>query len=154
MLGDLGDHVRSGDKSVVWIYDNIQRNYIARNQTVSNKTTMQTGTAATVLIMDGLTFEDLINGLDQEYLDNIGKAILLSIWMKHIPSLRTFSPKATNLFTNKYKKCPLRLWKSIYYSLKTSNIDESQPAGAKDVLTDIASQLKLQEANLVTSSFL
>ena len=85
--------------SVVWIYDNIQRNYIAWNQTVSNKNTMRTGTAATILIMDGvskgdldpkalagrlhlrskLTFDDLINDLDQTHLDNIGKANLISI---------------------------------------------------------------------------
>lgn len=166
-LGDLGKRVRSGDVSVVWIYDNIQRNYVAWNQTVSNKNTMRTGTAATVLIMDGvtkddldpkaladqlhlrskLTFDDLINDLDHEHLDGIGKATLLSIWTKYIQSLHEFSPEATELFTNKHKKRPLRLRKSVYYSLKTSSIDESRAAGAKDVLADIASQLKLQEAD-------
>lgn len=153
--------------SVVWIYDNIQRNYIAWNQTVSNKNTMRTGTAATILIMDGvskgdldpkalagrlhlrskLTFDDLINDLDQTHLDNIGKANLISIWTRHIEPLQGFSSEASALFTDKYKKHPLRLRKSTYYSLKTSTIDESRPAGAKDVLADIASQLKLQEAD-------
>lgn len=166
-LEDLGKRVRSGDTSVVWIYDNIQRNYVPWNQTVSNKNTMRTGTAATVLIMDGvskddldpktladrlhlrsnLTYNDLINDLDQEHLDNIGKATLLYIWTRHIESLQRFSSDATDLFTNKYKKQPLKLRKSVYYSLKTSSIDESRPAGAKEVLTDIASQLKLQETD-------
>lgn len=129
---------------------------------------MRTGTAATVLVMEGvskgdldpkaladrlhlcseLMFEDLINDLDRKHLDNIGKATLLSIWTKYIDSLRKFSPKATELFTEKYKKHPLQLRKSTYYSLKTSSIDESRAAGAKDVLGDIASQLQLQEANL------
>lgn len=36
----------------------------------------------------------------------------------------------------------------MYYSLKTSSIDESRVAGAKDVLADIASQLQLQETDL------
>ena len=65
---------------------------------------MRTGTAATVLVMEGvskgdldpkaladrlhlcseLMFEDLINDLDRKHLDNIGKATLLSIWTKYI----------------------------------------------------------------------
>jgi hypothetical protein len=166
-LEDLGERMRSGETSVIWIYDNIQRNYVAWNQTVSNKNTMRTGSAATALIMDGvskddmdlkaladrlhlrskLTFDDLIDDLDQEHLDNIGKATLISIWTSHIQSLREFSPEATKLFTGKCQKRPLRLRKSVYYSLKTSNIDESRPAGAKDMFVHIASQLKLQEAD-------
>ena len=128
---------------------------------------MRTGTAATLLIMDGvskgdldpqelasrlhlrskLTFGDLINDLDQKHLDNIGKATLLHVWTKHIQSLQEFSSDAANLFTDKYKKRPLKPRKSVYYSLKTSSIDESRPAGAKEELMDIASQLKLQEAD-------
>jgi len=129
---------------------------------------MRTGTASTVLVMDGvskddldpkaladqlhfrsrLTFNDLINDLDQKHLDNIGKATLLSIWTKHIKSLKRFSPEAATLFAEKYKKRPLQLRKSTYYSLKTSTIDESRAGGAKDVLSDIASQLQLQESDL------
>ena len=144
-LEELGKSVRSGETSVVWIYDNIQRNYVARNQTVSNKNTMRTGTAATLLVMDGvskgdldpkaladrlhlrskLTFNDLVDDIDQEHLDNIGKATLLSIWIKYIDSLQDFWPEATELFTIKHKKHPLQLQKSKYYSLKTLSIDES-----------------------------
>lgn len=129
---------------------------------------MRIGTASTVLVMHGvsgddldpaaltdrlhlrskLTFNDLVDDLDQEHLDNIGKATLLSIWTKHIESLQKFSPSATALFTEKYKKHPLQLRKSKYYSLKTSNIDESRAGGAKAVLADIASQLQLQESDL------
>lgn len=58
-LEDLGKHVWSGKTSVVWIYDNIQWNYVVWNQTVSNKNTMRTGTATTVLIMDGVSKGDL-----------------------------------------------------------------------------------------------
>lgn len=36
----------------------------------------------------------------------------------------------------------------MYYSLKTSTINESRPASANDVLTDITSQLKLQGSDL------
>jgi hypothetical protein len=167
-LGGLGQRIWTGETSVVWIYDNIQRNYIAWNQTVSNKNTMRTSTAATVLVMDGiskddldpkaladqlhlrskLTFEDLMDDLDQEHLDNIGKATLLLIWTKNIKSLQKFTPKAMELFTKKYKKRPLQLRKATYYSLKTSSIDESRPVGAKDILSDIASQLQLQESDL------
>lgn len=166
-LGELGACVRSGETSVVWIYDNIQRNHVAWNQTVSNKNTMRTGTAATVLVMDGvskgdldpkalasrlhlrskLTFDNLITDLDREHLDNVGQATLLAIWTKHIGSLQKFSHEARALFTEKYKKHPLQLRKSKYYSLKTSSIDESRAAGAKGVLADIASQLKLEEAD-------
>ena len=136
-LEELGKHIRSGETSVVWIYDNIQRNYVAWNQTVSNKNTMRTGTTATVLIMDGvskgdldpkaladrlhlrseLTFDDLTNDLDQGHLDNIGKATLLLIWTKYIDTLRKFSSEATELFTRKYKKRVLSsAIYSIYYS--------------------------------------
>jgi len=166
-LEELGTRVRSGETSVVWIYDNIQRNHVAWNQTISNKNTMRTGTAATVLVMDGvskgdldpkaltsqlhlrseLTFDDLINDLNQEHLDGIGTATLLSIWINHIDSLQKFSPEVRGLFTEKYKKHPLQLRKSKYYSLKTSSIDKSRAAGAKAVLADIASQLKLKEVD-------
>ena len=166
-LGDLGKRVRSGEVSVIWIYDNIQRNYVAWNQTVSNKNTMRTGTASSILVMEGvskgdldpkalasrlhlrsnLTFDDLINNLDQKHLEGVGKATLLSIWTKYIGSLQKFSPEARELFTEKHKKHPLQLRKSVYHSLKTSNIDESRPAGAKAVLADIASQLELEEAD-------
>lgn len=144
-LKELGKHVRSDETSVVWIYNSIQQNYVAWNQTVSNKNTMRTGTAATILVMDGiskgdldpkaladwlhlcskLTFDDLINDLDQKHLDNIGKATLLSIWTKYIDSLQKFSPEATELFTMKHKQHPLQLQKSTYYSLKTSSINKS-----------------------------
>ena len=167
-LEDLGRRIRCGETSVVWIYDNIQRNYVAWNQTVSNKNLMRTGTTAMILVMDdvskgdldlkaladrlhfrsNLTFNDLINDLDSKHLDNIGKATLLSIWTKYIDSLRKFSPEATELFTDKHMKHPLRLRKSTYYSLKTSSIDESRASGAKAVLADITSQLKLEEADL------
>ena len=167
-LEELGKHIKSGETSVVWIYDNIQQNYVAWNQTVSNQNTMRTGTAATVLIMDGvtkadldpkaladrlhlrskLTFDDLVNDLDLKHLDNIGIATLIFIWTKHIKSLHDFSSRAAELFTDKYKKHPLKLRKSVYYSLKTSSIDESRPVGAKDVVADITSQLKLQESDL------
>ena len=129
---------------------------------------MRTGTASTVLVMDGvskddldpkaladrlhfrskLTFNDLVNNLDQKHLDNIGKATLLSIWTRHIKPLQKYSSEATALFTERYKKHPLQLRKSTYYSLKTSNIDESRAGGAKDVLSDIISQLQLQESDL------
>ena len=144
-LGDLGKHVQSRETSVVWIYDNIQQNYVAWNQTVSNKNTMWTGTAATVLVMDDvskgdldpkaladclhlrskLTFNDLIDDLDQKHLDGIGKATLLLAWTKHINSLHKFSSEVRELFTEKHKKHPLQLRKSTYHSLKTSSIDES-----------------------------
>jgi hypothetical protein len=94
-----------------------------------------------------LTFDNLINDLNWEHLGNIGKATLISIWTKHIQSPHDFTIEAMKLFTNKYKKHSLKFWKSEYYSLKTSNIDESLPAGAKDMLADIVSQLKLQEAD-------
>ena len=111
-LEDLGKCVQNGETSVVWIYNNIQQNYVAWN------------------------------------LDNIRKATLLSIWTKYVNSLRNFSPETRDLFTTKHKKHPLRLRKSTYYSLKTSNIDESRPVGAKAVLADITSQLKMEEADL------
>ena len=41
----------------------------------------------------------------------------------------------------------LQLRKSKYYSLKTSSINESRLAGAKAALANIASQLKLEEAD-------
>ena len=91
--------------------------------------------------------DDLTNDLDQEHLDNIGKATPPLIWTKYIDTLHKFSSEATELFTRKYKKHPLQLRKSKYYSLKTSSINESQLAGAKAALADIASQLKLKEAN-------
>lgn len=166
-LGELGEQVQQGKTSLVWIYDNIQRNYVAWHQTVSNKNMMRTGTASTVLVMEGvskadldpkaladrlhlrsnLTFNDLVDDLDRRHLDNIGKATLLLIWTRHIKSLQKLSPEVSTLFTEKYKKHPLQLRKSTYYSLKTSSIDESRAAGAKDVLTDIASQLQLQESD-------
>jgi hypothetical protein len=126
---------------------------------------MRTGTAATVLVMDDvpegamdlpkltnrlhlrskLCFKDLMDEIDNNHIQGIGVATLLSIWTKYIPHLKHFSPDAQRLFTITNKKHRLRLRKSQYYPLKTSNIDESKPSGAQDVLSDIASQLGLDE---------
>ena len=163
-LKQLGEHIKRKEVSVIWIYDNIQRNYIPSNQSIAHKSEMRTGTTATVLVMedipeDGLDltkltsrlhlrsklcYQDLENKIGdkhQEHLQGIGIATLLSIWTKHIPHLQRFSPDAQKLFAVTHKKHPLRLRKSQYYPLKTSDINESKPSGAQDVLGDIASQL-------------
>jgi len=129
---------------------------------------MRTGTAATVLVMEDvpkgamdlpklisrlhlrsrLCFEDLekeINNEHQDHIQGIGVATLLSIWTKYIPRLNSFSPNARRLFTVTHKKHLLRLRKAQYYPLKTSDIDESSPSGAQDVLSNITSQLGLKE---------
>lgn len=164
-LKELGGRVRKKEISVIWIYDNIQRNYVAWNQSVANKNRMQTGTAATVLVMEdvpegaldpdelakrlhlrhNLSFEDLEKDIDHNHLQKIGEATLLSIWAKFIPCLKNLAPEVQKLFTEDLKKHPLRLRKSQYYPLETSDIDESTTSGAQGVLKDIASQLGLEE---------
>lgn len=72
-------------------------------------------------------------------------ATLLSIWTKYIPHLKHFSSDAQRLFTTVHKKHCLRLCKAQYYPLKTSDVDESKPSGAQEVLSNIASQLGLEE---------
>ena len=167
-LRKLGERIKSKEVSVVWIYDNIQQNYIPSNESIAHKSEMQTSTAATILVMEDvpkgtidfdkltsrlhlqskLCFEDLeneINDEHQEHIQGIGVATLLSIWMKYIPHLHHFSPEAQKLFTVTHKRHPLQLHKSQYYPLKTSDIDESKPSGAQDVLGNITSQLGLEE---------
>jgi len=149
----------------VWIYDNIQRNYVAWNQSVANKNRMHTGTASTILVMEDvpegvmdptkfarrlhlrsrLSFADLEGDLDNDHIQGIGEATLLSIWAKYIPSLEKFTPAIRKWFSEDLKKHPLRLRRSEYYPLETSDIDESTTAGAKGVLGDIASQLGLKK---------
>lgn len=129
---------------------------------------MHTGTAATILVMEDtpkgtldltrltsrlhlrsrLCFNDLekeINGEHSQHIQDIGMATLLSIWTKYIPHLEHLKPEVQQLFTDKYKKHHLRLRKSQFYPLKTSDIDESKPSGSQDVLDDIAGQLGLEE---------
>ena len=167
-LKQLGERIKQKEVSAIWIYDNIQRNYVPSNESIANKGQMRTGTAATVLVMEDipkgvldpaglasrlhlrskLCFEDLEKKLDnihQEHIQGIGVATLLSIWTKYIPNLHSFSPEAQHLFTVTHKKHHLRLRKAQYYPLKTSDIDESSPSGAKGVLDNIASQLGLKE---------
>jgi hypothetical protein len=167
-LKQLGEHIKSKEVSVIWIYDNIQRNYLPWDQSVAHKSEMRTGTAATVLVMEDvpkgtldltkltsrlhlrskLCFEDLegeINDTHAQHIQDIGVATLLSIWTKHIPHLEHLAPEVQQLFTDKHKKHRLRLRKSQFYPLKTSDIDESKPSGAQDVLDDIASQLGLED---------
>lgn len=164
-LRQLGEQIKNKEISVIWIYDNIQRNYIPSDESIAHKSEMRTGTAATVLVMEDvpkgamdltkltsrlhlrskLCFEDLEKAIDPEHIQGIGMATLLSIWAKHIPSLQQFSLDARRLFTTTHKKHRLRLRKSQYYPLKTSDIDESKPSGAQGVLDDITSQLGLEE---------
>lgn len=149
-LKQLGERVKHKEVSVVWIYDNIQRHYIPSNESISHKSDMRTGTAATVLVMEDvakgaldpanftsrlhlrsrLCFKDLEKEIDdrhQEHIQGIGVATLLSIWTKYIPHLQHFSPDARKLFTITHKRHRLRLRKAQYYPLKTSDIDESRP---------------------------
>jgi len=166
-LKQLGGSIKRKEASVIWIYDNIQRHYIPSNQSISHKSEMRTGTAATVLVMEDvpegamdptkltgrlhlrsrLCFEDLEKEIDREHqkhIQGIGVATLLSIWTKYIPHLKPFSADSQRLFTT-HQKHRLRLRKSQYYPLKPSDIDESRPSGAQDVLGDISSQLGLTE---------
>jgi hypothetical protein len=164
-LKGLGNRIRKKEVSVIWIYDNIQRNYVAWNQSVANKNRMRTGTASTVLVMEDvpegamdpteltrrlhlrskLSFEDLEGDIDNNHIQGIGEATLLSIWAKYIPYLEEFTPTIQKRFTENLKKHPLRLRKSQYYPLETSDIDESTTAGAQAVLKDIRSQLGLEK---------
>ncbi|KAF9778382.1 hypothetical protein BJ322DRAFT_1114196 [Thelephora terrestris] len=164
-LKGLGSRIWKKEVLVIWIYDNIQRNYVAWNQSVANKNRMHTGTAATVLAMEDvpegamdptelasrlhlrsrLTFEDLEKDIDHEHIKGIGEATLLSIWVKFIPCLKNFAPTVQKRFSEDLKKHPLRLRKSQYYPLETSDIDESTTSGAQAVLMDIASQLGLEK---------
>ena len=164
-LRRLGEQIKNREANVIWIYDNIQRHYLPSEQSITHKSEMRTGTAATVLIMEdvpegaldptrftsrlhlgsNLCFKDLVDGIDQDHIQGIGVATLLSIWAKYIPHLKHFSPDAEKLFTTTYQKHRLRLRKSQYYPLKTSNIDESTPSGTQEVLENIASQLGLKE---------
>jgi hypothetical protein len=164
-LKNLGDRIRKREVTVIWIYDNIQRNYVAWNQSVANRNRMRTGTASTVLVMEDvpegamdpaeltkrlhlrskLCFEDLENDLDDDHIQGIGEATLLSIWAKYIPSLEAFAPMIRKRFTEDLKKHPLRLRRSEYYPLETSDIDESTASGAQAVLGDILSQLGLKK---------
>jgi len=126
---------------------------------------MHTGTASTVLVMEDvpegamdpatltrrlhlhsrLTFEDLEKDLDHDHIQGIGEATLLSIWAKYIPCLKVFTPTIQKRFSEDLKKHPLRLRKSQYYPLETSDIDESTTSGAQEVLKDITSQLGLKK---------
>jgi hypothetical protein len=164
-LKSLGDRIRKREVLVVWIYDNIQRNYVAWNQSVANKNRMHTGTASTILVMEDvpegamdpaklvkrlhlrskLCFKDLEDDLDSNHIQGIGEATLLSIWTKYIPCLEGFAPLVRKRFTEDLKKHPLRLRRSQYYPLETSDIDESTTSGAQAVLGDIASQLGLKK---------
>ena len=167
-LQQLGEHIKSKEVSVVWIYDNIQWNYAPWDQSVTHKDEMRTGTAATVLVMEDvpkgtfdpaglakqlhlhskLCFEDLkneINDKHAQHIQDIGVATLLSIWTKYIPHLEHLAPEARRLFTDKHKKHRLKLRKSQFYPLKTSDIDESSPARTKNVLDDISCQLGLKD---------
>ena len=162
-LKSLGNRIRKREISVVWIYDNIQRNYVAWNQSVVNRNRMHTGTASTILVMEDvpegamdpaelanklhrcfkLSFDDLVNDLDHDHIQGVGEATLLSIWAKYVPCLEKFAPMVRKRFTEDLKKHPLRLRRSQYYPLETSDIDESTTSGAQAVLGDIASQLGL-----------
>lgn len=163
----LGDRIRKREVAVVWIYDNIQRNYITWNQSVANKNRMHTGTASTVLVMEDvpegamdpakltkrlhlssrLSFKDLGDDIDSSHIQGIGEATLLSIWAKYIPCLEPFAPTVRKRFTEDLKKHLLRLRRSQYYPLETSDIDESTTSGAQAVLGDVASQLGLEKAD-------
>ena len=167
-LKQLGERVKRKEASVVWIYDNIQRNYTPSNESLAHRGQMHTGTAATVLVMEGvprgamdpseltgrlhlrsnLCFKDLedeINADHQEHIQGIGVATLLSIWTNYIPNLHHLSPDVRRLFTVTHQKHRLQPRKVQYYPLKTSSIDESTTSGTQDVLHDIHSQLGLKE---------
>jgi hypothetical protein len=51
-LKQLGGRIKRKEVSVVWIYDNIQRNYVPSNKSITHRGQMRTGTAATVLVME------------------------------------------------------------------------------------------------------
>ena len=53
-LKQLGERIKQKEVSAIWIYDNIQRNYVPSNESIAHKGQMRTGTAATVLVMEDI----------------------------------------------------------------------------------------------------
>ncbi|KAG8780720.1 hypothetical protein FRC12_022648 [Ceratobasidium sp. 428] len=152
------------------VFDNVNKHYEARNQTVASKNRMKNGTAATAIVSEdvspgaydpkpyrenvnaqlrqALTVDQLLDDIDSEHLEAVGTGMVMRMLLSYVPSIpQHLRPQVEERFKSDqaYAKNRLRLRKSTTLSLGTSSIDESTVAGVSDILHDlVTTQMKME----------
>ncbi|KAK7025401.1 hypothetical protein VNI00_016038 [Paramarasmius palmivorus] len=90
-----------------------------------------------------ITVQTLQSDIAWDHIENVGVATILRVWIKHVPSLQKFHSPVESLFRDKYTQRRLCLCKSEVHTMRTSDIDEAQVTGVKDVLLHLIKQLAI-----------
>ncbi|KAG9089021.1 hypothetical protein FS749_001680 [Ceratobasidium sp. UAMH 11750] len=156
------DPSHSPQQYFLLVFDNVNKFYLARKQTVASKNRMKNGTAATAIAIEdlapgafdpkpywdrvrsqarqSLSVKQLLDDIDSDHLAAVGTGLILQTLLSYIPSLaRKLRPELEKQFKSLdgYAKHRLRLRKSTTMAMATSAIDESTTAGVSNILHDL-----------------
>lgn len=145
-------------------FDNVNKYVIPRMETVGNKSTLRSGTAATAIILEdvppgafkrdpyiknvearlrqNLTLDELYNNIDKDHRAKVGTATIMRILTKNIPSIASLQQPVEKLFLDP-EYCAqhrLRLRKTRIHPMGTSGINEATTEGVSAVLDDLVQQ--------------
>ncbi|KAG9084322.1 hypothetical protein FRC06_004122, partial [Ceratobasidium sp. 370] len=145
------------------VFDNVNKYYQARNQTVAKKNRMKNGTAATAIMLEdvpegafdpqpyranintqarqAMTVDELMDDIDPYHLEAVGVGIVMRTLISYIPSLSGLRKEVEERFksSSACEKHRLQLRKSVTMPMGTSAIDENTPSGVSNILHDLVS---------------
>ncbi|KAF8904824.1 hypothetical protein CPB85DRAFT_1416301 [Mucidula mucida] len=168
-LRSMGKRTETKPPMFQIVFDNVNKMRRAWQQTLGTCDDVQSGTAATIVMLrnvspetldperlkkkmseggrKNLTLEVLEKDIKWDHIEGIGAATILRVWIKHIPALGRFRNEVEELFTSKYAICRLSHKKSEIYTMKTTGINESTYSGVKDVLYNLlVTQLRVLQS--------
>ncbi|KAK7695975.1 hypothetical protein QCA50_000615 [Cerrena zonata] len=166
-LQTWGQKLASGVPYFLALFDNVNKYQRVWRQTLGHRNQLHSGTAATLVklvdippgAMDqepllkklksgargSLTVDELDRDIDWPHLLSVGKATLLRVWVKFIPSLSKHRSVVEKYFSEEVKKHRLPLRTSEIQTLRCSNIDEATTTGVMRVIQDIfCKQLRIR----------
>ncbi|KAJ3765120.1 hypothetical protein FB446DRAFT_655696 [Lentinula raphanica] len=158
-LKGLGAALEHGPPNFLLLFDNVNKNRRAWQQSLLDQDVMNSGTAATLVLLENLlpgaldmtrvlanrrskarsalTVTKLLDDIDWKHIDKIGSATVVRTWIRSVPSLAHFRSDIETHFSTSLARHRLQTRKSRIYSMRTTNIDESTSIGANDVLRNL-----------------
>lgn len=158
-LHAYGAAVQLSEPTFLLLFDNVNKMQRAWQQTLGRQDEVKSGTAATLIRLEdvppgamraepllnrmqqkergNLTVKILVEDIDWEHIEGVGKGMVLRVWIKHIPALARFRAVVELLFSEKHAKHPLRLRKSEIHPMRCTDIDEATTTGTANVLKNL-----------------
>ncbi|EIN09490.1 hypothetical protein PUNSTDRAFT_133283 [Punctularia strigosozonata HHB-11173 SS5] len=164
----------TGHLTCLILYDNVNKAHQAWRQVLGRQNDIENGTATTLVrlvdVPEGaldtapviaamkagkrgnITVSDLLFDINWSHIENVGKATVLRVWVKHVPSLSKHRAEVERNFKETYAVHRLPLRKTEYQTLRTTGINEATTTGTGSILRNVIfQQLQIVASWIYTS---